>query len=959
MRRFSCVLAALLICMVVGSTAVGFGASIVFTQEEQDFIAAHPVIRLGVDPSFIPYEFIDTDGVYKGIAADYIDLISQRTGIEMVVQMDLTWTEAYELAAQRQLDVLPCISRTEAREPYFLFSDPYYNFQRIIVVSDGNTDIRSFEDLFGRSVGVQTNSSHHGFLLEYEQITPRLYGTVVEGLLAVSSGKEESFVGNLATSSYLIKTNGITGLKIVEVETEEPQTLHFAVRNDWPELVSILNKALSSITKEERLAINEHWIGVSTEVNYDEIIRILAIVGTIFVLIVAVSLFWIQRLRREVAMRRQAEEELRHAKEEAELANRFKSTFLARMSHEIRTPLNAISGMAYLIKKTGVTSTQRSYLDKITQASRSMLGIINDILDFSKIEAGKIDLESVPFQFDKMLQNTINIVSYTIEDQGIELRAEQDPDMPDHYIGDPTRIGQVLLNILNNAAKFTKEGSVSLSVGLTDRTEDMATVFLRVSDTGIGMSKEQIDRLFLPFHQADSTISRRFGGTGLGLSIAKNLTDMMSGSITVESVEGEGSTFTVSLPLRIDRSKEHKRETETLRFYFETLRALVIEKDPESRERIQDYLMSFHLSADYAGSEEEAIDRLLYAQGDAEASYSLLLIDFDTPEGGGIEFYQRLLTQGLWTAEHKSILLLPMIREDLYDQLEAAGIDFGITKPIIPSVLLNAILESFHMDLRTLHEGEGDSEDDELPVTDHYYHVLLVEDNKTNQLIASSILEQAGFRVSIADNGKEGVEFFRERGRELDLILMDLHMPVLNGLEAATQIREMDPSIPIIALTADAITGSQDACRAAGMDQYISKPFEPEAFVKTVLSAIRTTNADQNVSSAPAVLDRAVGIRNLGGDSTLYQLVLAEYLKENRETPRQLSEAIQSEQYGEAIKIVHKIKSSSGSIGAQSLYEAANELQKQLQVADVARIDESHHIFKAILLRLLEELSAG
>jgi HPt (histidine-containing phosphotransfer) domain-containing protein len=169
----------------------------------------------------------------------------------------------------------------------------------------------------------------------------------------------------------------------------------------------------------------------------------------------------------------------------------------------------------------------------------------------------------------------------------------------------------------------------------------------------------------------------------------------------------------------------------------------------------------------------------------------------------------------------------------------------------------------------------------------------------------------------------------------------------------------MDPSIPIIALTADAITGSQDACRAAGMDQYISKPFEPEAFVKTVLSAIRTTNADQNVSSAPAVLDRAVGIRNLGGDSTLYQLVLAEYLKENRETPRQLSEAIQSEQYGEAIKIVHKIKSSSGSIGAQSLYEAANELQKQLQVADVARIDESHHIFKAILLRLLEELSAG
>lgn len=956
MRRFCCGLVALLLFLFVGSTASSYGASIVFTEEEQDFISAHPVIRLGVDPSFIPFEFIDTDGEYKGIASDYIELISERTGIEMVVQKDLTWTEAYELAAQKQLDVLPCISRTQERESYFLFSDSYYTFQRVIVVKDDNKDIRSFEDLFGRTVGVQSNSSHHGYLREYEQITLRLYITVEEGLFAVSSGKEESFVGNLATSSYLIKTNGITGLKFVEIESEKPQTLHFAVRNDWPELVSILNKALASITREERLAINERWIGISTEVNYEEIIRIAVIIGTVFLVIVAVSLFWIQRLRREVEMRRKAEEELRTAKEEAELANRFKSTFLARMSHEIRTPLNAISGMAYLIKKTGVTATQRSYLDKITQASRSMLGIINDILDFSKIEAGKIDLESVPFQFDKMLQNIINIVSYTIEDQGIALRAEKDPEMPDDFIGDPTRIGQVLLNILNNAAKFTKEGSVSLAVGLEEKSEDIATVFLRVSDTGIGMSKEQIDRLFLPFHQADSTISRRFGGTGLGLSIAKNLTDMMGGSIAVESVLGEGSIFTVSLPLRIDRSKEQKEERETLRSYFETLQALVVEKDSQSRAQIKEYLESFHLKAVYADTEANAIECLKRDQ--VHTPYSLLLIDHDTPEGGGIEFYQSLLEQGLWTAEKKSVLFLPMIREDLFDQLEAVGIDFGITKPIIPSVLLNAILEAFHMDLRTLHETEGEEEGAQQSNVDHYYHILLVEDNKTNQLIASSILDQAGFRVSITDNGKEGVDFFRERGNELDLILMDLHMPVLNGFEASIQIREIDESIPIIALTADAISGSEEACRAAGINHYISKPFEPESFVKTVLSVIRTTKRNPASAKDQWVIDKAAGIRNLGGDSTLYHLVLAEYYKENRDTPKLLSEAIESKQFEEAIKIVHKIKSSSGSIGAQSLYDAAIELQKQLQERDIVRIDEAHRSFQSILSHLLKELAS-
>ncbi|HSN65591.1 MAG TPA: transporter substrate-binding domain-containing protein [Fusibacter sp.] len=330
----SFIITALLIQFVFASIpafAASATESLELTEDELVFINDHPIIHLAVDPQFYPYEFFDTDGIYKGIAADYLKLISERTGIKFVPTKGLTWTQAYEKAATGSLDMLGCVLKTSAREALFTYSKPYYNTYRVIYVSNDNTDIRSFDDLNGKRVAVQTNSSHHSYLEGFPEIELVQYQTVDEALAAVSDGREAAFVGNFATSSYIIKSEGITNLQFVNIEDQIQQGLHFAVRKDWPELVSILDKALANITSEEKIAINNTWIGVESKTNYEDIIRIALIVGAIVVLIFLVSTYWIVKLRKEILQRKQTEEALQIAKNEAEQANHIKSTFLARM----------------------------------------------------------------------------------------------------------------------------------------------------------------------------------------------------------------------------------------------------------------------------------------------------------------------------------------------------------------------------------------------------------------------------------------------------------------------------------------------------------------------------------------------------------------------------------------------------------------------------------------------------
>lgn len=971
MKRILFILIVLTI-VLAPQTSLAFASaatSIEFTEEEQAFIKEHPIIRMGADPNFIPYEFIDTDGQHKGIASDYIQLLSQRTGLKFCVEPDKTWPEAYEMGVEKKVDVLPCIAKTTERQQYFLFSDPYFSFQRVIIVQEDNKTIKSLEDLKYKKAAVQENSSHHSYLKNISEIDLSLYPTVEEALIAVSKGYETAFVGNLATCVYLIKSNGLTGLKYVSIDSEEQQQLYFAVRNDWPVLVSILNKGLASITEEEKLTINDKWIGVENNPDYDWLFRYIAIISSVVVLIFVVSTFWIIRLKKEIAKRIAMEEELRCAKTEAEIANRIKSTFLARMSHEIRTPLNAITGMAYLIKKSEITITQKMYVDKITQAAHNMLGIINDILDFSKIEAGKVEIENISFNLDKVIQQVISIISFKIEEQGIGLSLMKDSKIPVYFIGDPKRIEQILLNLLTNAVKFTTEGEVSLGIRLIAQEGERYYLEFAVKDTGIGMSEAQIDQLFTPFSQADSTINRRFGGTGLGLSIVKSLVDMMEGEIHIYSTIGKGSTFIIKLPLLIDSSKEFEEKKKAASLYVQNIRTLVLVKNDSLVNLIETYLINFGMPAEYTKSWTNAQQLLKEAHFSQKSFYELLIMDYDVMEEKSFEFVKNILEDSEIPNKPKIMMLIPIMREDLFEKIELFGVSLGITKPIIPSVLFNGIQEIFKRN-----ELEGDipvsaSSQREEKKASKNYHVLVVEDNKTNQLIAKTILEQVGVSVVLADNGEEGAGYYIQHAAEIDLILMDLHMPVLNGYDATLRIRMHDSEVPIVAMTADAITGIEEQCKRVGINHYISKPFEPDKFINTILEILeqqegvimnntpRISNleADHTPVTHP-LIQQEDALKLLGNNPSLYHMVLKEYSHENETTCTSLDYEIQNNNYLQAAQIVHKVKGSSGNIGAKELYKVAILFQKALENNQQEEISKLYPEFSKLLKQSLSEI---
>ncbi|MDD3393014.1 MAG: transporter substrate-binding domain-containing protein [Anaerotignum sp.] len=929
-------------------------SSIGLTEEEHAFIEEHPVIRLGVDPGFVPFEYINGDGKYAGIAADYLSLISEKTGLQFEVVQDLTWPEAYDLALTGDIDVLPAIGKTEEREAYFLFSEPYYYFKRVIVTRDTDTQISDVKDLEGFTVAVQRNSSHHSYLLPYSKINLSLYDSVEAGLTAVATGSEKAFIGNLATTNYLIRSNGLTNLRIVSFEAEKKQALYFAVRKDWPALVSIFNKAMDSVPESEKLAINNKWIDLETDIDYSPMVRILTIIGVLITVIMGVSFFWIIRLRSEIRQRKQIQKDLEKAKQEAEESNAFKSNFMARMSHEIRTPLNAITGMAYLLKKTSLTLTQKMYADRITQASSNMLSIINDILDYSKIEAGKVELETAPFSMDQVIQDVVNIVSYKIEEQEIGFKLAKDPLVPNWFLGDSKRIEQILLNVLNNAAKFTRKGEVSLDIHLIAKENDKYHLSFTIKDTGIGMNKDQVNNLFLPFTQGDSSINRRFGGSGLGLSIVKNLVELMGGQIQVFSTLGEGSTFIVHLALSVDKEKEEVYIKSLSGDHFKAVKTLVLEKTGANMNLIEGYLSAFGMHCEITTSQASALSMLEAADGKFAKPFDLFIVDYETPAEGGFEFVETVRKNKKIVKKPKFIMLLPMMREDLFDRINEYGIDIAMGKPIIPSILFNGILDIFKLKAVSATQP-SDCEKNGLVSFEKSYSVLVAEDNKTNQLIAKTLLHQIGVESILAADGKEAVELYEQYKDKVALILMDLHMPVMNGYEAAEEIRKTSPNIPIVAMTADVILGVKEKCAHSGIYHYISKPFDPDQFLQAVREVILENQG--GIYDEPQILDETAGLRNMGGDIEVYRQVLNEYYNENQETLEKLSLAVDEMRYADAAQIVHKVKSSSGSIGAKSLYELSIKLQKALDEKKEDEIALLQKKYNCRMKKLLAEIS--
>jgi signal transduction histidine kinase/DNA-binding response OmpR family regulator len=510
----------------------------------------------------------------------------------------------------------------------------------------------------------------------------------------------------------------------------------------------------------------------------------------------------------------------------ADEAARAKAAFLANMSHEIRTPLNAILGLTTLLLKTPINETQRDYLGRLDDAARLLLHIVNDVLDFSKIEAGKLSLEQAEFSLDDLLQRVANILVPLAHKKPLEVVMRRAPDVPDLLVGDVTRLEQVLLNIAGNAVKFTASGEVFVEAVVEASQPERVQVQFTIRDTGIGMSAQQLQQLFQPFRQGDDSMARRFGGTGLGLAISKHLVELMGGSLSVDSTLMVGSTFRVSLPLRTiapNSGDGGARPWHPL----SGLRALVVDDNATSLNALCEILASFGISCRAMADGNASVEEFVRAQT-SNAGYPLVLVDWGLPGINGLDVIRHMREQAP-SASTEFIMISAgdlLDAESLIADAHLAGV---ISKPATPSSLLEAILAAIGSPgTAAIPSAFQDPANASLASLGR--HVLLIEDNEVNLLIASEFLKSAGVRVTTATSAREAIDLVSS-GARFDLLFMDIQMADMDGLEATRVLRAMPggANLVIVALTAHALPGDRARCLAAGMDDYLSKPLSPEA----------------------------------------------------------------------------------------------------------------------------------
>lgn len=643
----------------------------------------------------------------------------------------------------------------------------------------------------------------------------------------------------------------------------------------------------------------------------------------------------------DVSDRQRAEVELRRAKELAEETAALKSRFLANMSHEIRTPLNAIIGMSHLALKSGLDARQSGYVVRMQQAGQHLLGVINDILDFSKIEAGKLVVERSPFALDRMLEGVADVVGFKAAAKGLELVLDVAPDVPQHLVGDALRLGQILINFANNAVKFTEQGEIHLLVRL--ERDEGARVLLRfeVRDTGIGIAPQQMQRLFQSFEQADSSTTRRYGGTGLGLAISKSLAELMGGEVGVRSEPGQGSAFWIIVPLV--RGEPLPRAL--LRSDWRGCRVLVVDDNHTAAQVLVDMLQTMGLQATQVHSGVQALQALRDAVAE-QRPYGLLLLDWHMPGMDGIELARRI--RGLGLAHIPQMLMVTAHgRDEVMDAARSEGIDNVLVKPVSASVLFDTLMQPLAQawDVHPLPRSASGA----APAVLRGAVVLLVEDNELNQIVAQELLRDAGMHVDVASNGQEAIACIDRR--RYDVVLMDMQMPVMDGETATRQLRA-DPrhaGLPIIAMTANAMQADRERCFAAGMNDHVPKPIDPEVLWATLVrwlsprpeaashSPAPPANAPLAFAFAPALpqgvpgLDTALGLKRASGKPGLYAELLQRFALSQSDVVQNLQAAIQAEDWALAERTAHTLRSVAANLGAQPVSRHAQALEQALR----------------------------
>jgi CheY-like chemotaxis protein len=638
--------------------------------------------------------------------------------------------------------------------------------------------------------------------------------------------------------------------------------------------------------------------------------------------------------------------------------------------------MNAIIGMAHLALKTDLTAKQYDYLKKVDISAKSLLGIINDILDFSKIEAGKLNMESVDFQLEDTLDSISTLVGIKTQEKGLELLIKTDASVPTALVGDPLRLGQILINLSNNAVKFTEVGEIVVSTELVKKDKAQVILKFSVQDTGVGMTAEQAAKLFQPFMQADSSTTRKYGGTGLGLTISKRLAEMMGGEIWVESVQGRGSTFsfTANFGLGKEKAKKQYKPTSELR----GMKVLVVDDNATSRDILQEMLESFTFEVTVAASGPEGITELEDANEDKP--FELVIMDWKMPGMDGIEASRRI-------KDHEDLSKIPAIvlvtaygREEIMQQSEKVGLEGFLLKPVNPSMLFDTIIQAFGEEMPEIsrvvqrHEQEAEA-------LEHIRgaNVLLVEDNEINQQVAKEILEGAGLKITLANDGQEAVNAVKEN--EYDAVLMDVQMPVMDGYTATKTIRKWEggmrnkgkAQIPIIAMTANAMAGDREKSLDAGMNDHVAKPIDTKELFSTLAKWIEPGDRKMQVDSSKEGLEDKVeweddsmpelpgisvadGLKKVGGNEKFYRKLLLQFLDTNRDSANEIREALEKKDQPLAVRLAHTVKGVAATLGAGVLAQVSGELEKALKNEETGKLSNLLEQFASHLNQVMHSI---
>lgn len=665
--------------------------------------------------------------------------------------------------------------------------------------------------------------------------------------------------------------------------------------------------------------------------------------------------------------------QLEESREVALSASKAKSEFLSNMSHEIRTPMNAIIGLTYLALKTSLNPVQSDYLRRIQSSGKHLLGIINDILDFSKIEAGKLAIERIPFDLDKVLDNVANLIGERAGDKGLELIIRVDRNVPRNLVGDPLRLGEIFVNFATNAVKFTEHGEVEITVSLKSKDDSGVCLYCAVRDTGMGMTAEQKDKLFGSFQQADTSITRRFGGTGLGLAISRQLAGLMGGQVGVESAPGQGSLFWFTV---MAVRGEENRDEPLPGAHYEGRRVLVVDDNLHAREVIADMLSDMGMVPDTAGSGESALTMLADA-GQAGHPYEIVFLDWNMPGMNGVQTAQGIRGLSLDPCPH-IVLATAYGREEVIHEAEAAGIEDVLLKPISPSVLQAMVEHVSGPDGRRNRDSSGVAAPADRDVRLDGMHILLVEDNEINRVVATEILKTVGCLADVAIDGQVALRMVQEYS--YDLVLMDVQMPVMDGYAATRLIRVMPDrqSLPIIAMTANAQKEDRDRCIEAGMNDYVTKPIDPDTLFG-VLKKYRASMLNGPLSGGVGAVDRSGsrreaqgviaalegvdtrgGLARVMGNASLYIDLLGRFVSGQHDACTRIAQALDAGNAELARRLAHTLKGVAGNIGALSVQEEAAKLEAIIAVPRPGiNVDEALDAASSVLETTIRNIRAA